>query len=442
MMTPGLVSALVLIVLLDLIGRWHRRDVAGWQQRAERCQVWFEACPDALLVLDQQGVITRFNDAAERMFGFSRDQVRGRDLSALIVPERNVEPVRDVRMLLLPPTLCKSHETECTGQRADGASFSMRIHSRRVNHAHRSWVVVALQDLSAEQRIKNALHRHVTQLLATKDVLQKYNQRLENLVSQRTEELSKAKEAAERANHAKSDFLANMSHELRTPLHAILSFARFGVQKVQTAEREKLAKYFDRIAASGQTLLTLLNEVLDLSKLEAGAVTLNCQAVNMHDVVNGVCEELAAMAREKRLCLQSSLREEPAWVWGDPERLGQVLRNLVNNAIKFSPPGASIELTVDLSDDSTMLAVRDQGPGIPDDECETVFDKFVQAKATATGAGGTGLGLTICRQLVALHQGTIHAEPTHGQGALVRVVLPRLDTASVEQEMSLQAVTS
>ena len=147
-----------------------------------------------------------------------------------------------------------------------------------------------------------------------------------------------------------------------------------------------------------------------------------------------VCDELAAMAAQKNSFWACNRRrvKNPAWVWADPERLGQILRNLVNNAIKFSPPDTSIELSIDLSDESVLLAVRDYGPGIPDDECETVFDKFVQAKATATGAGGTGLGLTICRQLMALHQGTIHAEPTHGH-ALVRVVLPRLRSASLDR---------
>ena len=237
MITPCLASALFLVVLLGLIGRWHRQDVAGWRERIDRCQAWLDAFPDALLILDQQGAIARFNDTAERMFGFPRNHVLGCDLSALITPARNVNPVQDVMMLLLPPTLCKGHETECTGRRADGTSFSMRIHSRRMDHANRSWVVVVLQDLTSEQRIKSALHRHVTQLLATKDVLQQHNQRLENLVLERTADLSEAKEAAERANHTKSDFLANMSHELRTPLHAILSFAPFrGSKKVQAAE--------------------------------------------------------------------------------------------------------------------------------------------------------------------------------------------------------------
>ncbi|HEX4144933.1 MAG TPA: ATP-binding protein [Pirellulales bacterium] len=434
-------SALSLVVLLGLIGRWHRLEIAGWRRRADQHQAWFDACPDALLILDEQVAIARINDAAERMFGLPRAQVLGSGLSALVAPEPSVEPARDVRMLLLPPMQCRTQETKCTGRRADGTQFVMRIRSRRMDDGDRSWVIAALHDLSSEQRIKDALHRHVTQLVETKDVLQKHNQRLEGLVSERTAELSIAKDAAERANSTKSDFLANMSHELRTPLHAILSFARFGVQKVQTAERDKLAHYFARIAASGQTLLTLLNEVLDLSKLEAGAVTLNCQAVDMHDVVENICAELTAMVRERQLSLEAPSREQPAWVWGDPERLAQVLRNLVNNAIKFSPPGSSIELDVALSDESMTLAVRDHGPGIPDDECETVFDKFVQAKATATGAGGTGLGLTICRQLVALHRGTIHAEPTHGHGALVRVVLPRLKPALAEHSMPLSVAT-
>ena len=442
MFNPWVPFSFALLVLLCYMTRRHRADIAECRERTAQASAWLDGSPEATLILDDQGLVCRANPAAERLFGWPPGEALGCELPALVSADPNHRAVREVLTLLLGPANARTHVGDCVGRKADGATFPLRIRGRRIEHAERPWLAVSLHDLGSEERIKNALYRHVTQLVATKEALQLHNDRLENLVRERTAEICIAKEAAEKANCAKSTFLANMSHELRTPLHGILSFARFGVQKVGTADREKLAKYFDRISASGNTLLVLLNEVLDLSKLEAGAVTLHCTALDVHEVIGEVCDELAAFARERQLSLNLPPRDEPAWVWGDGDRLAQVVRNLLNNAIKFSPDGASIDLAVATISNAIVVTVQDHGPGIPDDECEAVFDKFVQAKATATGSGGTGLGLTICREIVSLHQGTVRAEPTHGHGARIRLVLPRYTPATPPLEQALETANA
>src|SRR6185312_8811866 len=133
MTTNCLILILVLLVLLDLIARWHRRDLGRWRHSLHVRQAWFHACPEAILILDQQGNISDLNEGTERLFGLGRDQLLERDLRALLEPERSADAIREVMMLLLPPTMCKSHETECTGRHGDGTDFPLRLHCRRLD---------------------------------------------------------------------------------------------------------------------------------------------------------------------------------------------------------------------------------------------------------------------------------------------------------------------
>lgn len=258
--------------------------------------------------------------------------------------------------------------------------------------------------------------------------LQSYTANLEQLVAERTVSLEKALDQATQANASKTEFLSNMSHELRTPLHAILSFARFGLKNHETATTEKLFKYFDRINTSGERLLALLNDLLDLSKLEAGKMQLNKQKKSLLFIAkNCVAEQSAALKEKQQILLwdKAVCNTEADF---DPVRIAQVITNLLSNAIKFTPERKIITICfseVDYHNQAAIqLSVEDQGIGIPKEELEYVFDKFIQSSKTKTNAGGTGLGLAICQNIIDLHKGKIWAESIEAGGACMSFVLP------------------
>jgi signal transduction histidine kinase len=217
-------------------------------------------------------------------------------------------------------------------------------------------------------------------------------------------------------------------------MHAILSFASMGQEKVFDAGPEKLQQYFSRISESGQRLLVLLNDLLDLSKLEAGAVQCHFKPHNIVKIVDTVLQEMSGLIKEKRVSIVHDAKDVDTRVVCDSEKIMQVVRNLLSNAIKFTPAGMCIYLqyapssvpAVKSARQVPALAMRviDQGIGIPEDELSSVFDKFVQSSKTKTGAGGTGLGLAICREIVNRHEGVITARNNDYGGATFEFKIP------------------
>jgi signal transduction histidine kinase len=254
-------------------------------------------------------------------------------------------------------------------------------------------------------------------------------------LKERTIDLQEAKKMAEAANNAKSTFLSNVSHELRTPMHGILSFASFGIKKHATANPDKILDYFQKIRQSGETLLTLLNDLLDLAKLESGKIAYKFRSANLNSLIGIVKEEYNSLALEHNLTIRCEHLEANEKITLDADKIRQVLRNLLSNAVKFSPEGRTIDVVSFKKADSIVVSVRDQGAGIPEDELENIFDKFVQSSKTKTNTGGTGLGLPICREIIAAHKGRIWAENNPDIGANLSFEIPLSLEANEQKEV-------
>jgi signal transduction histidine kinase len=305
------------------------------------------------------------------------------------------------------------------------------------------------REKQARNQAEALLEQKSLELYRANEQLKQAAQELERRVVERTQELhttllrlQEQTAAAEAANRAKSEFLANMSHELRTPLHSILSFAGFGVKKYATTTPDKLGYYFEMVQQSGKTLLALLNDLLDLAKLEAGKMTFDFQPANLGVLLAAVADEFSSLLSERHLAIHWQEPGGKVKVTADAGKLKQVVRNLLSNAVKFSPKGGTITLDMQHAAYLVVVSVRDQGPGIPEDELEAVFNKFVQSSRTKTGAGGTGLGLSICHEIITAHQGRIWATNNPDGGAVFSFELRLSRPTNAEPEPVVCGVES
>jgi len=226
------------------------------------------------------------------------------------------------------------------------------------------------------------------------------------------------------ASKHKSQFLANMSHELRTPMNAILGYTELIQDQIYGEVPEKIRDVLERVQASGRHLLGLINDVLDLSKIEAGQLTLSLADYSLKEVVQAVFTATESRAAEKKLALKITVPPDLPPGKGDERRLTQVLLNLVGNAIKFTEVG-EVRMEVAAQDSAFLVSVSDTGPGIAPADQERIFEEFQQADSSSTRKkGGTGLGLAITKRIIELHGGRIWVESAPGQGSTFRFTLP------------------
>ncbi len=395
----------------------------------------------AIISATPDGVVTTFNPAAERMLGYTVDEVVGKQTPVLWHDDKEIsqrarqlsetlgeqiEPGFEV--FVARPKRDLSEESEWTYLRKNGSRVPVQL------------TITALRDGAGEIMGFVGLAYDLTERKRAEEQLRRHKDELERTVQQRTQELILARDAAEAANKAKSVFLANMSHELRTPLNAILGFSTLiGRDPVLSPGQRENIKIINR---SGTHLLTLINDVLEIAKIEAGKLQLEISAFDFGNMVRDVADMMRWRAKTKDLDLDLEMSSEcPRYLKGDESRMRQILINLVGNAVKFTETGGVTIRFGTQSKNGQMLVieVQDSGPGISEEDQKRLFNPFVQLTEGGEQQG-TGLGLTITRQFVELMEGNISVESAPGKGSLFRVELPieptdRSDTIAADSKL-------
>lgn len=261
------------------------------------------------------------------------------------------------------------------------------------------------------------LIRRISLILQNKNHTKQMKGTLEN----QSNALCIAKASEAEASQAKSVFLANMSHELRTPLHAILSFANMGIKK-STADKN-LNLYFSRIGENGKHLMKLIDNLLDLSRLETGQMAFRLEETNVASIIKASQAELTNRLREKQIRMTLTIEPRLPMLMACQGYLQQAIHHLLDNALRFSSTGGLIEMTLTATTSAICFTVRDQGPGIPEDELTSIFGRFTQSSRTRNNAGGRGLGLALCQELIMIHGGHVTAANHAGGGAIFTLLL-------------------
>ena len=350
----------------------------------------FERAPEAIVILDEYDRVQRVNSEFVRMFGYTREEVADQQLSRLIVPdELRRESIDLTRMITRGETI----SMETVRRRKDGSLIEVSLLGTPV--------VVGEQAIAVY-----GIYRDITD-------------------RKRTErQLVEAKEQAEAANVAKSRFLATMSHELRTPLNSIIGFTKVLLRRPAEEIGEKERLYLQRIVENGTGLLELINDILDLSKVEAGRMELELTRFDLGELVRETVQQFEPQARDAEDELRVELPDGPLPIVADRVRLRQVLVNLVGNAIKFTDSGVVTVEVEAASGTPRLIRVTDTGIGVSGDKLEAIFEAFQQADSTTTREyGGTGLGLSISRSLCRLMGFELVAESVLGVGSTFTIDL-------------------
>jgi len=378
----------------------HEHDAAEKLRSESRFRELLEAAPDAIVEVDKEGRLAVVNRVAERLFGYSREELLVMNVDALLPDAlRGAHTAHRNAYWASPSTRPMGRNYVLSARRKDGTEIPVEI---------------SLSPVLTENGFRvTAIIRDVTDRRLAEERLRAANQQLE----MRNREI-------ERADRLKSEFLASMSHELRTPLHTIIGFTELLEEETEGPLNEKQKRFLGHVHRDSVHLLELINDILDLSKIESGRMELELHTLDAAEIATAAASGMENAARAKNIELENGVFDK-CLVVADRLRLREILTNLLSNAVKFTPEGGSVRMEAARDGRMIRFVVSDTGIGITSEDQSVIFDKFRQVASTTRGVReGTGLGLAIVRHLVELHGGQVSVESTPGRGSRFSFTIP------------------
>lgn len=392
------------------------------------------------ILIHEKGVAIDMNNALPKMFGYKKEELMGKNLIQLLVSKK-YHPIIAGHMKEE-----YAHSYRVIGIRKDGTPFPLELEAKTVNYKNKTTIrVAALRDISYRVKNERDLQKAYEELYEQKEKLEELNDKLKKSIEHTNKinkELEIAKKRAEESDRLKSAFLANMSHEIRTPMNGILGFTTL-LKNLNISPQERLT-YLDIIEKSGSRLVNIINNLIDISKIESGQMTVSKADCNITKELKELYAFFKLECRQKRLeLIYSNISDEPLIVNTDQDKFTAIVTNLIKNAIKYTKRG-SIKFGYNVKNDNIEFFVKDTGIGIPKERQKAIFERFIQADIEDRQAyEGAGLGLAISMAYVKMLGGKIGVESIEGEGSTFYFTLPYTPPAKKEPlEKSKKPVAS